>query len=357
MNWQLANLLLGTAGSIGQSLQGYKAAQEEEKRFGEMKDLAQGLLDTQPAAYRELNLGADGKGGTLGEYQSLVDLANRIALNRQVGTMRDFGRARSNMLMGARGDENAVMRQYQQRYDTGMGMLKGLGDQEKADLAQRTTNANSAATGQLARAGLGNTTLGASIASGNLRRQGDEAARINERLQSQALNTHAMLGGDLASANERSVGRYGSLRNSLEQAKFDLGRELQGNVDVARLGGLETMAQQRERLTKEPLALTSQFTGNLIDVLGNRQGPLQWVSPFLGMQQSIQPMLYQSMQPKESSGGSLFGGLAGGTGGAIGGSILATALMPELSPLMATAAIGGAVAGGVGGGYAGYKLL
>lgn len=102
--------------------------------------------------------------------------------------------------------------EYRRRQQEAMGMLEGMGTQEKKDIAENWRAQGAASQQRLRASGLGNTTIGASLASGNLRNQQADLARTNERLQNQRLGLYTTLSGDtLAAADKYGTGKIGAI--------------------------------------------------------------------------------------------------------------------------------------------------
>lgn len=127
------------------------------------------------------------------------------------GDRRMYDDARNNLMQQTDQRSNALQGAYGQRYDSLMGMLQGLGTQEKKDAQQRGQNMQSQVQGSMAARGLSGTTL--QDAGRTMVNNGTEAEmnRINERLQGQALGLGTQLSGDALGYGERALGQYAGM--------------------------------------------------------------------------------------------------------------------------------------------------
>lgn len=328
------NVGLGLLDSLFQFGMGIDARREEQARYEDMKQKALDLQTNHTGMVKSLYEGGDGKTGLMTLYQRLADKSNNLAEADQDRFTSDYRNMTSGLVGQATRD-----------HARNMSLLEGMGEQEKADTRQQFSNVASAAQRRLNAGGLGNTSLGASTLSGVARQERGALSRIDERLQGQRYN-----------AQSQGLAGIRDLNQQLTTSGFDLSRELQSNVNTSKLAGMETMAQIQEKAAKDYMSTDQALTNNLISIMGGREGPLQIASPFGGLQEAIQPMIYAAMQPKPEKPKGLFGALAGGAGGVAGGSLLATALVPGLGAVIPAAIAGGAI-GGIGGAYAGDQYL
>ena len=144
-----------------------------------------GPLD--PRIYKTTNIpvggggGAGGGGGLAQSFQDAIDRANQA------------NEARYRDILGG----------YQSRYQRGMGMLSGLGQQEARDINELYDNQAAQARQNLTSRGLGNSTLLATMQQGADRERNAELGRLNERMRQQTLATDSGLSGDTLQFMER----------------------------------------------------------------------------------------------------------------------------------------------------------
>jgi hypothetical protein len=92
---------------------------------------------------------------------------------------------------------------YQQRYQRGLGMLAGLGQQEGRDINELYDSQGSKINQDLIGRGLGNSSVMATMAMGNNRERNADLGRLNDRVRQQAMATDAGLSGDELQFMER----------------------------------------------------------------------------------------------------------------------------------------------------------
>jgi len=126
--------------------------------------------------------GASG-GGLAGDYQAAMDRAN--ALNE----------ARYQDILGG----------YQSRYERGLNMLAGLGQQEGRDVNEAYDAQGAKIQQNLIGRGLGNSTVLSTMRMGNERERNADLGRLNERVRQQALAQDAGLSGDTLQFMERKT--------------------------------------------------------------------------------------------------------------------------------------------------------
>lgn len=288
---------------------------EEQQRYDKYVGMAQSAGSRQYENLSALIKGTPGNPayeGAAGEstpgllelYKNLtgqaIDATNQTAsrADQRLLTARDqtlaaqdeADRANINTLQGLR---DATVGGYQKRMDTGMGMLEGLGRQEKADIGQRWTNAANTQQRALVGRGLSGTTAAASLASGMERQKGAELARTEERLQGQRLNTYGALSGDVLGATERmgtnvanatmtaANNRAGIMTNWAQDAA-SMAQNYDDQSLALRIAGDSANVQNQERLLTGLYQTDYQNTGNIIDLMASREGPYNSASPWLG---------------------------------------------------------------------------
>lgn len=126
-------------------------------------------------------IGGGGSGDLVSEYQQALNRANQANEARY----RD------------------ALSGYQSRYQRGMDMLNGLGQQEAKDINEMYDNQAAKTKGDLIGRGLGNSTVMNTMLAGVERERAAELGRLNERVRQQAIGTDAGLSGDTLSFMER----------------------------------------------------------------------------------------------------------------------------------------------------------
>lgn len=254
-------------------------------------------------------------------------------------TTQNLGTLRQNASENARqyaNFANDLAQGYQDRYDTGIGMLEGWGDQERRDLQRDFDTALEADQANLRARGLGSSTITSTAQLGNQRERSEAMARLNERLNRERLGVHERLSGDLLGSQER-VGQLG----------HQYGREDRGAITDYRVGGRERLenylqnANQGilgvgERYGQQGLGMQQQQINNILSWISGREDP------------------YPSQYGWGALANAMQGGRGGGGGGG-GGNDAWMGLAGTTAPYWAPAAASGvgAAAGGIGGALAG----
>jgi len=96
-----------------------------------------------------------------------------------------------------------ILNGYQQRYQRGLGMLSGLGQQEGRDINELYDSQGAKINQDLIGRGLGNSSVIATMAMGNNRERNADLGRLNDRVRQQAMTTDAGLSGDELQFMER----------------------------------------------------------------------------------------------------------------------------------------------------------
>lgn len=121
-----------------------------------------------------------------------------------------------------------VLGGYQSRYQRGLQMLAGLGQQEGKDINQLYDSQQSNINQNLIGRGLGNSTVMSTMQMGNDRERNADLGRLNDRIRQQALSQDANLSGDtlqfMASKNDKGpdVGLLAQLAQGMGQAGYGM---------------------------------------------------------------------------------------------------------------------------------------
>ena len=126
----------------------------------------------------------------------------------------------------------------QARYERGMGMLEGAGNQERQDINEAYDASGAAMRQGLVSRGLNNSTILDTMQMGNQRERTASLGRLNDRLIQQRLAQDANLSGDVLNFMERKT-ETGPDLNQLIQLEQLLGA---GNVGNGGAGGGAYMA-------------------------------------------------------------------------------------------------------------------
>jgi len=382
-----ADVLPMALSGLTQTFQSAQANQANQANLANILALQKGQLGaTQPGGSWDQNYAAQTQGlnrdflTAANDYRNLMGNTLQAQQAREQNLMGGFSQALGGIqrgfdqrTAGIMGQYNAdaarLGQQYQQRYDTGMGMLKGMGDQAAADIRSDYAKQQAAVQQQMAQRGLGNTSLASSALTGVQREQQNSLTRLTEALRSQALNTHAGLSGDtrgyLGGVQSGRANLAGGLTgDSLNfatqaaQARTQLGQQLSAETMNALSGyneGLMNLGQSyRDQLAglragdyPQRLAydtgVIGQLAGTLAGVTNAGPPPVNWGDMLMATGNTA--MARQMSQTKRGGlfglGGSL-GGLGMGSGIGAGALIGAGAGNPLL---------GAAIGGGVGYGF------
>lgn len=175
-----------------------------------------GLSDNTDKMYQQINgypssaPGYSGVAGGGGQYADLLkryddaySKANAANESRYKDILGRYEAMRSGSDAQGKALSDSVNGGYQARYDKGMGYLQNAGQQEASDIRSNYAAQEANMRQRMADAGLANTTVGATLAQGNLRNQQADLARLNERLQNQYLSAHSSLSGDALGAQSQ----------------------------------------------------------------------------------------------------------------------------------------------------------
>jgi hypothetical protein len=241
MSW-LGPLFLQAAAGADQSAMNRKDREFWETQTGEAEDAINkwgtdmfsgtedfsGMSTLIPAfsqANKDLAAGVrrDGSGLVAGQQADYANLLNDFyGMSDSVQSRYDTMASDIKGQYG--GFEGDLNKRYADRTKTGMGMLEGYGDQQKADISQKFANLGGAQTAQLAASGLGGTSVGASMATGRAREESAEQRRLGEDVTRMKSDVYSDLSGDeLGARYDLGQGRMGML--------YDLGK---GGVDLSK---------------------------------------------------------------------------------------------------------------------------
>lgn len=260
-----------------------------------------------------------------------------------------------NAIQGAEGRQTAVMGRQdalQGAYATArarnLGYVDQMGQQERRDIGTRFDALNTQTAQRMTDLGMGSTTVGTSLRSGNERRRSDALRGLSGQLAMMRSGIDRGFTGAQLGAQERGAGMLANLS---------------GDVLGVRMGAGEASLGQQAAFGAERAGLASGRSGAL---LANTQGANRFATNVqqnaLNLQGQTQigypdtSLPYQMIQQSGFNAGYSApspGGLFGGSGGAmatggIGGGLAAASL--GLGPMtMAGWALGGAGAGWLGG--------
>jgi len=152
---------------------------------------------------------------------------------------------------------------YAERYTRGMGYLEGMGEQERADIEEQYDALNAATQGRLGQMGLTNSTLGASMESGNERERRGALNRLAEDVAQMKLSADASLSGDELAALERFGGAELGMEEGIAGRAYntDVGR-YSANQDIlnrTNFGKSEIESAGRRERRSTDLALTGDI--------------------------------------------------------------------------------------------------
>jgi len=160
--------------------------------------MAQGMNQQNAMAKAKQDLKSGGAGGIAGEYQRAMDEAK--AANEQ----------RYQDILGG----------YEKRYSGAMGLLEGLGTQQRADLNQQFTEQGAQQKSYLAARGLSGTTLVPTMQQGLLSQQQDAMTRLNEALKRERLGYQTGLSADTLQFKERRTDEYPDLNQMIQLSQM-----------------------------------------------------------------------------------------------------------------------------------------
>ena len=116
-----------------------------------------------------------------------------------------------------------ILEGQQARYERGMGLLEGAGNQERADINEAYDAQGAALRQGVISRGLGNSSVSDTMQMGNLRERSNSMGRLNDRLIQQRMAADAQLSGDVLNFMERREDS-GPDYNQLAQLAQMLGR-------------------------------------------------------------------------------------------------------------------------------------
>lgn len=150
-------------------------------RFGGTGDTMNYVTNINAGGGNGGGAGGGGVGNIANQFQAQIDKANQANESRY----RD------------------ILGGYQSRYERGLGMLAGLGQQEGRDINELYDNQASQQRQDLVGRGLGNSTVLDTMRMGNERERNADLGRLNDRVRQQAMSTDAGLSGDTMQFMER----------------------------------------------------------------------------------------------------------------------------------------------------------
>lgn len=178
----------GISGDVAHRLaEEYRRAMEEGKTANETR-------------YADINAGYDARrtGALSAADQMLAGFGGLLQSSQQAG---------DNLQAG-----------YQQRYNTAIGNLAGLGDSELADVDRSYKEMGASQQQSLVDRGLANSTVVDADQRGNERDRQVARNRVNESIRQQRLGVESQLSGDTLAAQGRQQGNQQSLQMQLLQA-------------------------------------------------------------------------------------------------------------------------------------------
>lgn len=288
--------------SIAQQREAEEAAREAtEARFEQGLGELTGLREDQRAAGQQILQGAERRFGQqradLRDLQSSLNLASAQGTQRN---LRDLGAFERNLLGRLSSDLAAnqaafgqfadpLLQGFQSREQRVLSELEGLGAQERRDINRQFDELSASQTQDLARRGLGSSTITSTVQQGAERERADAVGRLEDRLRRQRVGTLADITGQTLGAQERlgaagfDIGRQG--RSAITGAAGDIGQQrfnlLSGSrlQDLARnqqlgLAGVNLRGQHDAALMgllENNLNREARLTGGIVDLLGSRQ--------------------------------------------------------------------------------------
>lgn len=156
--------------------------------------------------------GAGGSSGYYGgaipnEYQRAYEEARAANEQRYQDILSGYQDRSNEFQQRQAGNTDDVLTGYENRYQRGMDLLNGLGDQEKRDVTESYQKLGAANQQDMTNRGLTGTTIMPTMRAGIERERQDALSRVNERLQREQLMTDAGLSGDALGAQERMYGQ------------------------------------------------------------------------------------------------------------------------------------------------------
>ena len=241
------------------------------------------------------------------------------------GLLGGFGASgdllRNQFAQGAGG----INQGFQNRLTEALGILEGRGAQAEEDISRRFGESLSVQQTDLARRGLGSTTIQANISAGNVERESAEQRRLQEQLRGERLGLFTDLSGEALDAQGRLLGAGTNLGQSLLGAGTTLGQNLLGagtNLQAGFAGQQFAGAQG-----------ANQFGANLsLNTLGAQSGLAQFLAQMLGLNQQ------QSLSNQFDFGQSTLGlqeRLQNRTSGNLGGCDILNPQPLQFSPILA----------------------
>jgi len=188
----------------------------------------------------------------LGEYKGYASRILRLGEERKTDLLGEYGRGAADIRSEFARETTGLLGRAERRYETGMGMMEGMGEQEKKDIREEYGGEQGRMQAELTGRGLSGTTIAPSMRAGLLREQTGAIGRLEERIRQQKLGMHQALSGDVVSlAAQRS------------QLGTAIGMDLFG-------GGMNL----RTGLSGEQLSAESQFGAGDVNLRAQQRGQL-----------------------------------------------------------------------------------
>lgn len=136
-------------------------------------------------------------------YTTARDQAGQLTAAAREDADNRYGQRQTEGMDLARENNQGVDAAHAARYSTGMNLLKGAGDQERADIAQQARDASAAVDNNLVSRGLTGSTIAPTLQAGVQRDRYAAEGRLNDRLRGDELGLHTQLSGDRIGSQER----------------------------------------------------------------------------------------------------------------------------------------------------------
>ncbi len=301
----IGGALLTGMGAIGQGIGNLGARLQNQRRYTQGLGLLNtGFEQTQPII-RDL---ASNIGGQYGQQPGDIFNAYTNLYNPILDSMQ--------------GNNAQINAQFQDRLNTGLGMIQGAGAQERIDINRQFDQSGAAQMADLASRGLMGSTITSGVNAQNERGRADSLGGLNERLLQQRLGVYTGLSGDALSQQIAGNNQYLGARATFGQNTLGQYFGSQNTGLAAQLG-----------LGMMPVDNYNSYLNNTLNWIGNRTDLPPDSSAFYNMaaslgRGSVQPAQAPSadwLGPTIGAVGNVAGlgllgyGLAGGFGGSMAG--------------------------------------
>ena len=167
-----------------------------------------------------------------------------LAEQSQAWALSQYTRAFEEAKAANEARYQGILQGYRDRYDRGIGILEGMGDQSRRDIDASYAGQASRMGQDMVGRGLSGTTVAQSMQMGVERERQGAVGRLDESLRQQHLQTDAQLSGDKLGFMERRVDAYPDINQYMMQTAGVASPQPQGASLYARAPATRAVASQ-----------------------------------------------------------------------------------------------------------------